>query len=419
MEQVLRHLANPDDDAPTDNYQIDHWPSLANWMLEHPELVGFDDDARAALAKQAETYLETIDALRHQARFVSAVAPAMADASGEDEYIFIRGNWKKRGETAPRAFLEVFRQDAEGNGAKDGADVREGSGRLHLAEQMIDPDQTPIVPRVIVNRIWHHYFGRGLVPTPDDFGHLGQTPSHPELLDWLANELVRSGWSQKHIHRLILQSSTYRMSSAAHDSRAEEIDPDNVLLHRMNVKRMEGEILRDALLSVAHQLNPTMSGKSVPIHLTPFLEGRGRPSESGPVDGYGRRSLYLSIRRNFLNPMFVAYDFPTPHSTMGRRNVSNVPAQALVLMNNPLVMQQCERWAERICASKATQSPAERIQVLFSKAFARPAEPQEVAASLAFLDSQAATYDCDPEDQRVWTDLCHALVNMKEFVFVP
>ena len=141
-------------------------------------------------------------------RPVSALAPAMVDGSGEDEYVFIRGNWKKRGETVPRRFLEVF-------GGDEMPRPNVGSGRLELAEWMVDPAKTPILPRVIVNRIWLHYFGQGIVATPDDFGYMGQDPSHPELLDWLASELVEHGWSLKHIHRLILTSAAYQMASGA------------------------------------------------------------------------------------------------------------------------------------------------------------------------------------------------------------
>ena len=153
-----------------------------------------------------------------------------------------------------------------------------------------------------------------------------------------------------------------------------------------------------------------MYGPSVPVYLTRFMEGRGRPGRSGPLDGDGRRSIYLNVRRNFLNPMFLAFDAPVPFSTMGRRNVSNVPAQALTLMNDPMVAGQARLWAERVLAGPGRSARA-RLDALYMTAFSRPPTEQEAFASLAFLDGQ---------DQAVlaWADLCHVLINMKEFIFV-
>ena len=189
---------------------------------------------------------------------------------------------------------------------------------------MVDPEANPLLPRVLVNRLWKHLFGEGLVKSTDDFGAMGQKPSHPELLDWLASEFIASGWSIKAIHRLMVTSSAYRMDSGPRED-AERLDPTNTYLHRMNVRRMEAEVIRDTLLSVSGRLEQTMYGPSVSPYLTPFMDGRGRPARSGPLDGDGRRSIYLNVRRNFLNPMFLAFDVPVPFSTMGRRNVSNVP----------------------------------------------------------------------------------------------
>jgi hypothetical protein len=159
----------------------------------------------------------------------------------------------------------------------------------------------------------------------------------------------------------------------------------------------------------------------VPVHLTPFMEGRGRPVSSGPLDGAGRRSIYLEVRRNFINPMLLAFDTPTPFNTMGRRSVSNVPAQALILMNDPFVQQQAKLWATATLADK-TASPQERIARMYVAAFSRPATAAETAAVLAFLDQQAAQFGIDASDRltdpRPWMDLAHALVNTKEFIFI-
>jgi hypothetical protein len=297
-----------------------------------------------------------------------------------------------------------------------------GSGRDELARRMVDPVSNPLLPRVLVNRLWKHHFGDGIVKSPDDFGAMGQKPSHPELLDWLAGEFVRSGWSIKTMQRLIVTSNTYRMSSLPSEP-ADRRDPTNRLVHRMNVRRLEAESIRDALLAVAGDLDQMMYGPGVRVHLTSFMEGRGRPTQSGPLDGDGRRSLYLNVRRNFLNPMLLAFDSPVPFSTMGRRNVSNVPAQALTLMNDPLVIGQARLWADRELARPA-RSVSERLERLYLAAFGRPPTDLETRASVAFLaaagfDARNGRPDPDqPPARAAWADLCHVLINMKEFIFV-
>ena len=281
------------------------------------------------------------------------LALAIADGTARDEPVHIRGSSKTLGEVVPRRFLEAIA------GAEQPAPAA-GSGRLELARRLVDP-ANPLTARVLVNRVWKHHFGEGIVKTPDDFGVMGQPPTHPELLDYLATRFVAGGWSIKGLHRLMMLSSTYRMQSRPDPgSEAERIDPANVLLHRMNVRRLEAEAIRDAMLAVSGRLDRTLFGPSVLPHLTPFMDGRGRPGKSGPLDGDGRRSLYLNVRRNFLTPMFLAFDFPVPFSTMGRRNVSNVPAQALTLMNDPFVVQQARLWADRVLRRRREAPPRGR-----------------------------------------------------------
>jgi hypothetical protein len=335
-------------------------------------------------------------------------ALAMQDGTPVDDRVSIRGSHKNLGELVPRRFLEVF-------GGTEQPAPRHGSGRLELARRMVDPAKTPIVPRVMVNRLWQHHFGDGIARSPDDFGVLGQLPTHSELLDYLAAEFVRRGWSLKQMHRMMLLSSTYQMASRS-EERAETLDPQNKLLHRMPVRRLEAEAIRDALLAVSGRLDQTMYGPSMPPHLTPFMLGRGRPNFSGPLDGGGRRSIYLNVRRNFLTPMFLAFDYPIPFSTMGRRSVSNVPAQALTMMNNPFVLQQAELWAKRVLADKGL-TPRQRIERMYVTAFGRPATAGELADASAFLAEQARINGRTIEE-RAWTDLCHVLVNVKEFIFV-
>jgi hypothetical protein len=340
-------------------------------------------------------------------------AIAIADGPGFDERILVRGNHKSPGELAPRRFLEVL----GGTTPTESTTPDPGSGRLDLARRIVDTRANPLIARVLVNRLWKHHFGDGLVRSTDDFGAMGQPPSNPQLLDWLATEFVRQGWSLKAMHRLMLTSSTYRMSCVARNG-DDERDPNNTYLHRMNVHRLEAESIRDALLAVSGQLDPTMAGPSVPTYLTDFMDGRGRPTHSGPMDGNARRSLYLAVRRNFLNPIFLAFDTPVPFSTMGRRNVSNVPAQALTLMNDPLVLTEARHWAKQSLAGPA-RSASERLEALYLTAFGRPPTESETRACLQFLASQTVPDPKSPDAQlNPWVNLCHVLVNMKEFIFI-
>jgi hypothetical protein len=204
--------------------------------------------------------------------------------------------------------------------------------------------------------------------------------------------------------------------SSALDENAERLDPTNVWIHRMNVRRLEAEAIRDALLAVSGRLDPAMFGPSVPPYLSPFMEGRGRPKQSGPLDGAGRRSIYLNVRRNFLNPMLQAFDAPVPFSCMGRRNVSNVPAQAMTLLNDPLVIKLASLWAEQI-SNRSASSDRERIERMFQTALGRPPDERERRDCLAFLHSQQAA-DPGAEAHRAWADLCHVVINVKEFIFI-
>ena len=281
--------------------------------------------------------------------------------------------------------------------------------------------RSPLVARVAVNLIWHHLFGRVIVPTVDNFGLLGLPPSHPELLDHLATQFVKEGWSQKRLIKSLILSRAYQMSSKP-DPAAEVVDPNNVYWHRMPIKRLEGEAIRDSLLAVSGRLDRKPFGPSVAIHLTPFMQGRGRPGNSGPVDGDGRRSIYISVRRNFLSPMMLAFDTPSPFSTVGRRTISNVPAQALILMNDPLVIEQAKRWADRTLAD-STQTPEQRIESLYLSAFTRRPTDREKLEAWSFLASYSgsppdAKSDPNKAPREAWTDLCHVLFNVKEFIYV-
>ncbi len=348
-------------------------------------------------------------------------AIAICDGNAVDEHVFIRGSHKNLGPEVGRRNLEAL----------DGIDQpivdhEPGSGRLQLALRLIDAKSNPFVPRVAVNRVWHHLFGRGIVESVDNFGVLGKEPTHPELLDHLAESFVADGWSLKRLIRRIVLTNAWQQSSEPPAlelaTKTNELDPQNLWLHRAPIHRLEGEAIRDSMLLIAGRLDRKSFGPSVPVHLTPFMQGRGRPGNSGPLDGDGRRSIYTSINRNFLSPMMLAFDTPIPFTTIGRRNVSNVPAQALILMNDPFVLDMSKRWAERSLKESPDLTPEQRIERLYLDAFTRSPTSAEQAEDLAFLHEQAKSYnllaDGWTKHAQVWTDLCHVLFNVKEFVFV-
>jgi cytochrome c553 len=375
---------------------------LANWLAAHLGLFNTDESAAVRrLAEAARPFVAEQARLAARIRPESRLAMALMDGSGHDERVFIRGSPKALGEPAPRRFLEAL-------AGPERLPIARGSGRLELARQMTDPHVTPLLPRVLVNRAWHHLFGKGLVPSVDNFGVLGERPTHPELLDHLADRFVRDGWSIKKLIRALVLTSAYRMSSKQ-GGPGDAADPENQLLHRANLRRLEGEAIRDAMLAVSGRLSERMYGPSVAVHLTEFQEGRGRPA-SGPTDGDGRRSLYLAVRRNFLSPFLLAFDTPTPFSTVGRRTVSNVPAQALILMNDEFVHQQAREWGRRVQSGPGSEQ--EKIIGMYESAFARPPTEAELAACRQFLRRPA------PDAVSAWADLAHVLFNVKEFIFL-
>lgn len=380
---------------------------LAGWLFRDNFLGSIQDIWQRQPEAAREDYASQLKGLAEleAAIPVPARAVAMTDGTPENEHVFIRGNHKTQGEEVPRRLLEVL-------GANQ-APITHGSGRLELAQRIVDP-QNPLTARVIVNRVWLHHFGEGIVRTPDDFGFMGQLPSHPELLDFLAREFIQDGWSLKRLHRRLLLSSTYRQSSQG-DPAADAADPQNRLWHKMPVLRLEAEIIRDAILAVSGRLTKGQFGPGVLPYLTAYMNGRGRPG-SGPLDGDGRRSIYINVRRNFLTPMLQAFDYPAPFTTIGKRTVSNVPAQALCLMNNQFVVQQADHWSKQLI-EQSRQDPAACIKGMYIAAFSRPPTDQELQADLEFIASQSKLYPPD-QQQRAWADFAHVLFNLKEFIFL-
>ncbi len=294
---------------------------------------------------------------------------------------------------------------------------QEGSGRLAWAESVVDLDN-PLTARVMVNRIWHHLFGRGIVETVDNFGLQGRLPTHPDLLDYLAIRFMEDNWSIKGMIKQILLSETFCRSTIATEE-SQLKDPDNYYLHHFPVRRLEVEAIRDGILAVSGCLDPQMYGEGVPVHLGPFMTGRGIPQISGPVDSYGRRSIYMTVRRNFIPPMMLTFDMPIPFSTFGKRNTTNVPAQSLVLLNDPFVHEQAYYWAEALLKFKK-RNMIGRINEIYLRAFSREARPQEIEKALLFLENQAKEYGSSLEELKddvdLWKDYCHSVINLKEFI---
>ena len=366
-----------------------------------------------AQARELDAARATITAT---AKLASAIAPAILDGNGVDHPVLAKGSAARPAAIVPRRFLEAV------DGGHQPVWPASSSGRRELAGRVLDPSN-PLTARVAVNRFWHHLFGRGLVPTPDNFGKLGEPFADAgarALLDTLAVRFREEGWSMKRLVKEIVTSSTWRMQSVA-VPRAVERDPTNRLLHHFPLRRLEGEAVRDKILAVSGRLDPKVGGPPVEVALSDFHEGRGKPG-SGPLDGDGRRSIYTRIRRNFLPAIPLAFDMPVPFQAMGRRNITNVPAQALTLMNDPFVVEQSGRWAARILAASAT-GVDDSIVRMYREAFARVPSPDEVAAARGFLVAQTALHGGDfAADQRLsaaWADLAHALVNAKEFIFIP
>lgn len=388
------------------------WGNIGIDHIVFQKVVSSEETERVRERGIVQAWQQEREQLASQIVRRSRVAPAMMDGAGEDDRVLIRGNSSKPGEVEPRHFLTAI----SGNSPMP---ITLGSGRLELAGQINDP-ANPLTSRVIVNRIWHHLMGRGIVPTVDDFGFLGQRPTHPELLDHLATRFFADGRSIKRMIKYIMLSRTYQLSSHA-GQEAFAVDPNNLLWHHRPPRRLQGEVIRDALLVLSGRMDPTAFGPPVPIHLTPFMDGRGRPGSSGPLDGNGRRSIYIAVRRNFLSPFMLTFDTPVPFSAMGRRNVSNVPAQALILLNDPLVVELSRKWSERalqIESEGGAETNARRVEWMYLSGFGRMPTESERQTAMTFLTSQAVERGVKPDDSDLWADFAHVLVNTKEFIFL-
>lgn len=318
-------------------------------------------------------------------------APGVLETAAYDSPFLPRGDHLKPGEPVPRAYLEVF------GGQPYHTKL---SGRRELADAIANP-QNPLTARVMVNRIWYWLFARGIVPTVDNFGRLGEKPTHPELLDYLAAHFVEQGWSLKQTIRFLVTTRAFAMSSEP-SAQAINTDPANDWLSHMRVRRIEAESIRDALIVTSGSLDDKMLGKPADINSQ-------------------RRSVYLPIRRTSLNPFLQIFDAPKPFTTLGRRDATNVPAQSLTMLNSPFVIDEAGRWA-RTLVQDDSDCAATRIQRMFAIAFARPPEKDELAAAGQYLDTLAKDREV-PTNQvlssaPVWQDFAQSLFNLKEFIYL-
>jgi hypothetical protein len=366
------------------------------------------------------------------------VAMAIGDVGREPPKTFLlrRGNWDMPGPEVEPGFLSIL--DPRPAAVPQPSLAATGTGRRRVLADWIASPDNPLTARVMINRLWQHHFGRGIAATSSDFGLQGDPPTHPELLDWLACELVSRGWSLKAMHRLMVTSATYRQAShtppGANLDRARRVDPDNTLLWHMPRRRLEGEIIRDAILSASGLLSPRAGGPSIYPEMPPGLSERygWKPSESAAERN--RRSIYVFVRRNMRYPLFEAFDMPDTNESCARRHQTNTSPQAVYLLNSQQILDQARAFAGRLYAEAGGDLSAQ-VQRGFRIAFGRPAEAAEVTLARDFMHRQTKFARQQPDATKLplpsplpagvdpcaasaLTEFCHALLNANEFIYV-
>ncbi|MCL4219058.1 MAG: DUF1553 domain-containing protein, partial [Candidatus Hydrogenedentes bacterium] len=323
----------------------------------------------------------------------------------ENTHFLKRGDPNQKGEIATQGFLTnlVFASEGVDRWKKQSPDgARTPFLRTALAEWITDYDYGAgfLLARVMVNRLWQHHFGRGIVSTPSDFGMQGEAPSHPELLDWLALELVHNGWRLKPIHKLIMTSATYRQSAAIDEAKM-AIDDQNRLIWHFPRQRLEAEIIRDAMLAVSGTLDDTMYGP-------------------GTLEPHDRRSIYFMVKRSKLIPMMTLFDAPDATQGLGERATTTIAPQALLMMNNDLVRKCAANFAARVCPDAETQTDAV-VREGYRIALGRAPDETELADSMAFIEAQTASYaEAGNENPKAAAiqDFCQVLMSLNEFVYI-
>ncbi|MEZ6062699.1 MAG: PSD1 and planctomycete cytochrome C domain-containing protein [Planctomycetaceae bacterium] len=333
-----------------------------------------------------------------------------------DEYIRVAGVFDSKGDLVPRGFLRVVGDD-------EVAIPGSASGRVELAEWLTDTDSGAgqLAARVLVNRVWHHVMGRGIVRTVDNFGRTGESPSHPELLDYLASQLIRSGWSLKSVVRSVVLCRANRMGTDF-DETAFEIDPENRLLWRFNRRRLDPESMRDAMLSAAGTLDPAPMDSTVWYlgdQATSVGDNKNRRRTDFPC-----RSVYLPVIRNDLPEIFDAFDFADPHATTGSRPRTTVATQGLFILNSELVMDAAATTAERILKEAPSGDPYPRVERMFELIVNRVPTDEEQRAVVDFVssittaDADQSEISAEESEQRAWSRACHALFASSRFQYL-
>lgn len=335
---------------------------------------------------------------------------AVSEQTPANLRIHIRGSHLTLGELVPRRFPKSL-------GGETAAVGSHGSGRLELAEWITRPDH-PLTARVIVNRLWTWHFGQGIVRSVDNFGLLGEPPTHPELLDWLATEFPRQAWSVKRFHRTLMSSATYQRSGRAEPAQFEH-DPDNRLWGRFSRRRLDIEELRDGILSVAGTLDARLGGRMLTMGNRDYVTSTANVNPE--MYRTNRRSIYLPVIRSALFEVFQAFDFADPNVSNGLRQMTTVPPQALFLMNSEFVAQQTLAWAETLLSDTALPDEA-RIKLVYRQALSREPTVEEIAKATQFLADYAADVTASTSSaegrRRAWQSFCRALLSTNEFVFV-
>lgn len=378
-----------------------------NWALA-ARLLGNSAAEDTRLAQLVRDYQE-LEATIAPPRVVVGMAD---QGPGFDFPVLQGGDFAAPGPPAPRGYLRVLAGPQE----KGFVDTT-GSGRLELADLIASPGN-PLTARVMVNRIWQHLFGTGIVKTPDDFGRMGELPSHPELLDFLASEFVEQRWSVKQLIRQIVTSRTFQQASGR-DPASNKQDAGNRLLHHYPVFRLDAEAIRDSILAVSGRLERSPFGPSIQPHR--IAEKLHRKLSSGPLDGNGRRSIYIKITRMEGARFLELFDLPDPMATRGRRDRTNVPAQALALLNDPFLIDQAQYWAGEL-VERSDTSFEERLEAMYLKALGRPPNAPELDRMRAMVERLAELHQVQPDSvlrsEPVWKDACHAMFNVKELIYV-
>jgi hypothetical protein len=299
----------------------------------------------------------------------------------------------------------------------------QSSGRRRVLAEWVASPQNPLTARVIVNRLWHYHFGRGIVATPSDFGKTGLPPTHPELLDWLAAELVEGGWRLKRMHRLLMTSQAYRQSSRARNDRAVALDPGNTLLWRQNLRRLEAEAVRDAILSASGRLNLKMGGRGIfPTLSKEVLSTQSRPGlgwDKSSPQKQGRRSVYIFVKRTLGVPFLEIFDAASSDTPTAVRATTTIAPQALILLNSAFMEEQARAFADRLLREGGS-SPHVNVERMYRLALGRPPDAEEARIALTYLERTQAQLDTAAETRyrEALAMLCKVVLNLNEMVYV-